>query len=399
MMTLTGKITIAAISFGLLLFGSNAVQAQAPSKKELVITGKVAVLNPEIFKKYNMVWLYKGIGKGKKVVDSVPVKADGSFSMRVKSTGTGLYQLDLLKWQTASFWSDQDVTITARGYDTARVKTKNSGYVSVESKSKATQLINLAVYNQYLAEKEMALLTEESYAAMRHRAKDSTWLYYLRSNGLIKTKPANEILRLKQMVITNEDNPASVYLLGILPTDKDNVFFETALDKLITRYPQLEEAKQLKQEYLDKRAIRNALKTGSQIPPIVYNDPNGKPIDIKSFKGKYVLIDFWASWCGPCRKAIPEVKALYSLYKEQGFEVLSVSIDTDHAAWRRAMSEENMPWPQVLSPDKNKTLADFMIAGIPTLFLIDRDGKIIEKYTGFSPKLKTQLEGIFKDKI
>jgi len=396
-MMLTGRMTIAAVSFALLLFGNNAAQAQVPVKKELLIKGKVAVLNPEIFKKYNMVWLYKGIGKDKKVVDSVPVNADGSFTMRVKPTSNGLYQVDLLKWQTASFWSDQDVNITARGYDTARVKSKNSGYVAVESKSKATQLINAAVFNQYLAEKEMALLTDESYAAMRHASKDSTWLKALRADGLIKSKPANETLRLKQMISANEDNPASVYLLAMLPTDKDNIFFETTVDKLIARYPLMAEAKQLKQEYLEKRALRNALKTGSQIPGIVYNDPNGKAVDIKSFKGKYVLIDFWASWCGPCRKAIPEVKALYAQYKEKGFEVLSISVDTDNAAWRRAMTEEAMPWPQVLSPDKNKTLADFMIIGIPTLYLIDREGKIVEKYTGFSSKLKTQLAGIFKD--
>lgn len=380
------------------LSGLTCLSATAQVNKVIKIKGKVNFLNPETFKKYNMVWLYKGIGKDKKVVDSVQVNNDGTFILNVKSIVPALYQLDLLKWQTASFWSDQDVNINARGYDTARVKTKNSGYVAVESKSKATQLINMAVYNEYLAEKEMSLLTDESYVAMRHAAKDSTWLNYLRAQGLIKSKPANENLRLKQLLTANEENPASVYLLGILPTDKDNAFFETALNKLITRYPQLEEAKQLKQEYLDKRAIRNALKTGSQIPAIVYNDPNGKPIDIKSFKGKYVLIDFWASWCGPCRKAIPEVKELYGLYKAKGFDVLSVSIDTDNAAWRKAMSEEAMPWAQVLSPDKNKTLSDFMIAGIPTLFLIDREGKIIEKYTGFSPKLKTQLADIFKDK-
>jgi len=395
-MKLIGKITMAAVTFGLLLFSNNGVQAQAQVKKEFLIKGKVTVLNPDIFKKYNMVWLYKGIGKGRKVVDSVPVNADGSFTMKLKSGNAGLYQLDLLKWQTASFWSDQDVNITARGYDTARVKAKNSGLVNVESKSKATQLINAAVYNEYLAQKEMDLLTDESYAAMRHASKDSTWLNYLRAEGLIKSKSTNETLRLKQMIVANEDNPASVYLLALLPTDKDNAFFESAVEKLIARYPQLQEAKQLKQEYLDKRAIRNALKTGSQIPPIVYNDPNGKPVDIKSYKGKYVLIDFWASWCGPCRKAIPEVKTLYTQYKEKGFEVLSISVDTDNSAWRRAMSEEAMPWTQVLSPDKNKTLADFMIIGIPTLYLIDRDGKIVEKYTGFSQKLKTQLATIFK---
>ncbi|MEJ2879805.1 TlpA family protein disulfide reductase [Pedobacter sp. GR22-6] len=141
------------------------------------------------------------------------------------------------------------------------------------------------------------------------------------------------------------------------------------------------------------------MKNGSKIPQIVYDDPQGNKVDIKSYAGKYVLVDFWASWCGPCRKAIPEIKELYSAYKDKGFEVLSVSVDTDKAAWRKAMEEEQMPWTQVLSPDKNKTLADFMIIGIPTLYLIDREGKIVEKYTGFSPKTKSQLEAIFKDKI
>jgi len=165
------------------------------------------------------------------------------------------------------------------------------------------------------------------------------------------------------------------------------------------QYPALEEAKQLKKEFLEQNAIKNALKKGSAIPHIAYNDPSGNKVDIDSFKGKYVLVDFWASWCGPCRKAIPEIKQLYSKYKESGFEVLSVSVDTDNAAWRKAMSEENMPWAQVLSPDKNKTLSSFMIIGIPTLYLIDREGKIVEKYTGFSAKLKTQLEEAFKQKI
>ncbi|MNY15830.1 hypothetical protein D3C86_1490630 [compost metagenome] len=78
--------------------------------------------------------------------------------------------------------------------------------------------------------------------------------------------------------------------------------------------------------------------------------------------------------------------------------MLSVSVDTDVAAWKKAMAEEDMPWPQVLSPDKNKTMASFMIIGIPTLYLIDREGKIVEKYTGFSPKLKTQLQEVFQTK-
>jgi thiol-disulfide isomerase/thioredoxin len=382
---------------GLILYGSMPALAQV--KKGITITGKVQFQNPEIFKKYNMVWLYKGIGKERRAVDSVKVNSDGSFTLAVKPSASGLYSMDILKWQTATFWSDNDVNITARGYDTARTKSKNSGFVLVESKSTRTQLINTALYQRYLADQEMELLNTEILAARNYMKKDTSWFTYLRTNGLIRQKADFENLRLKQLIKANQNNPASVYLLSMLSADKEPEFFSTELSKLMDQYPELEEAKQLKKEFLEQNAIKNALKKGSVIPHIAYNDPSGKAVDINSFKGKYVLVDFWASWCGPCRKAIPEIKELYSKYRDSGLEVLSVSVDTDNAAWRKAMSEENMPWPQVLSPDKNKTMASFMIIGIPTLYLIDREGKIVEKYTGFSAKLKTQLEEAFKQKI
>ena len=372
------------------------ITASAQVKKGIVIKGNVAYQNPEVLKKYNMVWLYKGIGKGRKLVDSSKVNADGSFSFAVKASAPGLYNLDIIKWQTATFWTDQDVNISARGYDTSAVKLKNSGYVAVDSKSAATQLINTATYNQYLAEQEMDILASESLAAQQYRSKDTTWHTFLRANGLIRRKADFESLRLKQMIKTNQGNPALVYLLTLLPAEREEAYFTTELEKLITSHPNLAEAKQLKSDFTAQAALRNSLKKGSPIPHIAYNDPEGNKIDINNFKGKYVLVDFWASWCGPCRKSIPEIKALYSKYKDKGFEVLSISVDTDVAAWKKAMHEEAMPWSQVLSPDKNKTMADFMISGIPTLYLVDREGKIVEKYVGFSPGVKGQLEQAFK---
>jgi thiol-disulfide isomerase/thioredoxin len=368
----------------------------AQKQQGIEINGKVVFQNPEIFKKYNMVWLYKGMAKERVAIDSVKLNEDGSFRLKAKLTTPGLLTLDILKWQTAVFWSDQDVTIQARGYDTSRQKSKNSGFVVVESKSASTQLISQALYNQFLANQEMDFLAEEGLAAQRNLAKDGAWVTYLKTAGPGKRKQEIETLRLKQLINTNQQNPATVFLLKLLPADQE-AYFTQQLDRLMVKYPQLNEAKQLKQEYLARLAIKNAIKTGGPVPRIAYNDPEGKPVDINSFKGKYVLIDFWASWCGPCRKAIPAIKELYSQYNTKGFEVLSVSVDTDVAAWRKAMSDENMPWSQVLSPNKEKTLSEFMIAGIPTLYLINREGIIVEKYTGFSPKLKTQLETIFKD--
>lgn len=382
------------ILFSPLLFLITSVAAQ--QKQVIDISGTVAFQNPEVFKKYNMVWLYKGMSKDRVAVDSVKVNADGSFRLKARVTSPGLFTLDILKWQTASFWSDQDVTIQARGYDTARQKTKNSGYVVVESKSATTRLISLAMYNRYLANLESDYLAEEGLAAQQHFSKDAAWATWLRATAPGKRKQEIETLRLKQLINTHQQSPAVVFLLKLLPADED-AYFLSQLDRLLVKFPQLNEARELKQEYQTQLARKNAIKKGSPIPRIAYNDPAGKPVDIHSFKGKYVLIDFWASWCGPCRKAIPAIKELYGKYNAKGFEVLSVSIDTDVAAWTKAMNDENMPWAQVLSPNKEKTLQDFMIVGVPTLYLINREGIIVEKYTGFSSKLKDQLDEIFKD--
>lgn len=89
---------------------------------------------------------------------------------------------------------------------------------------------------------------------------------------------------------------------------------------------------------------------------------------------KYVLLDFWASWCGPCRKELPNVKKAYEAYKDKGFEVVSISIDKDEKAWRKALQEEGMAWPNF----RDQGVADlFKVKSVPTVYLLDSEGKIV----------------------
>jgi thiol-disulfide isomerase/thioredoxin len=100
----------------------------------------------------------------------------------------------------------------------------------------------------------------------------------------------------------------------------------------------------------------------------------------EDYKGKIVVIDFWASWCGPCRNEIPHLKEVYEKYHPQGVEILSVSIDKKEAAWRKALAEEEMAWTQVLAPKAGKqTMKDYQFSGIPFIIILDKQGKIVAK--------------------
>ncbi|WP_316848603.1 TlpA disulfide reductase family protein [Pedobacter psychrodurus] len=132
--------------------------------------------------------------------------------------------------------------------------------------------------------------------------------------------------------------------------------------------------------------IANRIKEGKKISvgmmakDFTQNDINGKPVKLSSYLNKYVLVDFWASWCQPCREENPNVSAVYELYKTKSFIVLSVSIDTDKANWLNAIKEDHLPWMQVSDLKKeNEAVKLYGITSIPSNVLIDPSGKIIAK--------------------
>ena len=108
------------------------------------------------------------------------------------------------------------------------------------------------------------------------------------------------------------------------------------------------------------------------------------------FNGKYLLIDFWASWCPPCNAAAPELKRLYSEYSSKGFEILGVSIDSNEKAWRKKVLDKEFKWTNIMTPDSGKKVASlYGFNSIPFFVLLDTDGNIIDK--GFSISELPQL--------
>lgn len=120
---------------------------------------------------------------------------------------------------------------------------------------------------------------------------------------------------------------------------------------------------------------------GTEIMSFSQKDTNGRIISITDFRGKYVLIDFWASWCGPCRKENPNVLKAYNRYKNQNFTVVGLSLDDKEINWKKAIKDDQMPWPQLsdLRGWENEVAAYYDIVSIPRTFLIDPQGRIIGK--------------------
>lgn len=119
-------------------------------------------------------------------------------------------------------------------------------------------------------------------------------------------------------------------------------------------------------------------KVGSPAPDFELTAANGERVKLSSFRGQYVLVDFWASWCGPCRKAIPLVKQVYEDFKNKGLTVIGISIDQNEKDWRQALEEENMPYLQLHDP-QGLTQRLYNFEGIPFIMLVSPDGIILER--------------------
>ncbi len=153
--------------------------------------------------------------------------------------------------------------------------------------------------------------------------------------------------------------------------------FEPLFNSLSARLKNTDDAKKMaiKLDVVKKTAIGVKAKDFSQ------PDVNGKMVSLSSFKGKYVLLDFWASWCGPCRAENPQVLKAYNQYKDKNFDILAVSLDDKKDNWLKAVKDDGMPWTQVsdLKGWKNDAAGYYAITAIPQNFLINPEGVIVAK--------------------
>lgn len=135
---------------------------------------------------------------------------------------------------------------------------------------------------------------------------------------------------------------------------------------------------------------------GNQVTDFTLATPQEDSITFSSLRGKYVLIDFWSSWCGPCKASFPHMKLVYEKYGGEKFEILGISIDEVKAAWLKELKNQDLPWPQVLDT-KKVYVSGFGVTGVPTTFLISPEGKILMKEIGFDKNGNGQIEKKLKE--
>ncbi|MVN20776.1 TlpA disulfide reductase family protein [Mucilaginibacter arboris] len=182
---------------------------------------------------------------------------------------------------------------------------------------------------------------------------------------------------IQQFIKNNPKTLVTPYLMSKLSDLFENhSLYQSILDKLS---PEVKKSK-----YYDEAAeLLGSVKkiyVGAKAPDIYGKDVKGNPLNIDYKKNKITLIDFWASYCGPCREQVPELKQLYKKYKAEGLEIISVSIDEDVKKWKHASSIDQLPWyniSELKEQEDSKNIRNFVIKSIPSNYLIDSDGKFI----------------------
>jgi len=149
-------------------------------------------------------------------------------------------------------------------------------------------------------------------------------------------------------------------------------------EQLIAKFsPKIQKSYYIQKMQAKIASVKNC-SVGAMAPDFTLMDDKNMEHTLSSFKGKIVLIDFWATWCGPCKKELPNIIALHELYKDKGLVVIGVSVDKDKEAWLKMLKEKNMTYLNLLD-NKNVSNNSYQVTGIPQIILIGKDGRILAK--------------------
>lgn len=347
-----------------LLFISTLITVLSCSPNEREFTGKVNITGKLVNYPDGHVILSAYNNEGTTTLDTIQLKNNGKFEYELVLEGPNFYELNLF---------DTKVIRLALFHEDAYVAHDFESEATIIEGSKDSQLLQKIDDITLVYQEEINSLNDEYYEVMADR--DQVAIRAIQDKAM--QLETNHSARVKETIDEMEGSFAALAGLGMLNPRNDFHYLDSVVQVLYNRYPDMKMISSWKQELDELRA----LSIGQPAPEISLPNPAGETVSLSDFRGKYVLVDFWAGWCKPCRDENPNVVRLYEKYKDKGFEVFGVSLDRTREMWLRAIEEDKLEWTQVsdLKYFNSEAASIYQINAIPATYMIGPDGNILAK--------------------
>jgi len=320
--------------------------------------------------------------------DTIQLKSNYTYAKKIKMTEPGYYRLNFYNKQILNLILFKDnIKVNVDGNN-------QQGFVQIEG-SADLDLIQLVQELQGKINNDPAVLALNHEFTEAAQRKDQGTMLVLQQKYQQYVKQYND--RIASLMEEKSPSLAVINLLQSNILDKDQYYdtYSRVAQKLRTAWPDYSQAANFI-DYVDKMKLTAV---GQPAPEIALPNPEGKIVTLSSMRGKYVLLDFWAKWCGPCRQENPNVVRAYQKYKDKGFTVFGVSLDRNREDWLKAIQEDNLTWTHVsdLKYWQSEAAKTYNITGIPFSLLLDPKGVIIAKNLR-GAALEKKLAEIFSGK-